>query len=98
MAGHMGDVRVTTQNLEVVAVDLEDNLILVKGAVPGAQNGWVLVSDAVKMPLHKDAPKPAGLKQSAKSAEAPKAEAAQAEQQQEAPAAAEAAPAEQKAE
>jgi large subunit ribosomal protein L3 len=66
MAGHMGDVRVTTQNLEVVAVDLEDNLILVKGSVPGAQNGWVLVSDAVKKPLPKDAPKPAGLRKDAK--------------------------------
>lgn len=63
MAGHMGDVRVTTQNLEVVAVDLEDNLILVKGAVPGSANGWVLVSDAVKKPLPKDVPKPAGLRQ-----------------------------------
>lgn len=63
MAGHMGDVRVTTQNLEVVAVDLDDNLILVKGAVPGSKSGWVLVSDAVKKPLHKDAPKPAGLRQ-----------------------------------
>lgn len=72
MAGHMGDVRVTTQNLEVVAVDLDDNLILVKGAVPGSKSGWVLVSDAVKKPLHKDAPKPAGLKQSGQ----PKAEAA----------------------
>ena len=88
MAGHMGDVRVTTQNLEVVAVDLEDNLILVKGAVPGAQNGWVLVSDAVKMPLPKDAPKPAGLRKDAQpKAEEPKAEEA-------APAAETAAPAE----
>lgn len=70
MAGHMGDVRVTTQNLEVVAVDLEDNLILVKGAVPGSKSGWVLVTDAVKKPLHKDAPKPAGLRQKAGAAEA----------------------------
>ena len=98
MAGHMGDVRVTTQNLEVVAVDLEDNLILVKGAVPGAQNGWVLVSDAVKMPLHKDAPKPAGLRQSAKPQEsAPKAEEAAPAQEQQ-PAAEASAPVEQKAE
>ena len=76
MAGHMGDVRVTTQNLEVVAVDLEDNLILVKGAVPGSKNGWVLVSDAIKRPLHKDAPKPAGLRTSATPAAAPTEQAA----------------------
>ncbi len=41
MAGHMGDVRVTTQNLEVVSVDEERNLLLIKGAVPGAKNGQV---------------------------------------------------------
>ncbi len=62
MAGHMGDERVTTQNLQIVAVDLEDNLILVKGAVPGAKSGWVLINDAVKKPAHEDAPLPAGLK------------------------------------
>ncbi|MGQ0526971.1 MAG: 50S ribosomal protein L3 [Alphaproteobacteria bacterium] len=66
MAGHMGDTRVTTQNLKVVAVDLEDNLILVCGAVPGNRNGWVLISDAVKKPAPKDAPTPAGLRESAK--------------------------------
>ncbi|WP_026959671.1 MULTISPECIES: 50S ribosomal protein L3 [Aliagarivorans] len=48
MAGHMGAERVTTQNLEVVRVDLERNLILVKGAVPGATNGDVIVKPAVK--------------------------------------------------
>lgn len=63
MAGHMGAVRVTTQNLKVVAVDLEDNLILVKGAVPGNKHGWVLVSDAVKRPLPEGVPFPAGLRQ-----------------------------------
>lgn len=62
MAGQMGNERVTTQNLEVVAVDEEDNLILVKGAVPGATSAWVLINDAVKKPLHKDIPFPAGLK------------------------------------
>ncbi len=49
MAGHMGDVRVTTQNLEVVAVDTERNLLLIKGAVPGAKGGQVTVRPAVKM-------------------------------------------------
>jgi large subunit ribosomal protein L3 len=48
MAGHMGDVRVTTQNLEVVRVDTERGLMLIKGAVPGAKGGWVLVRDAAK--------------------------------------------------
>jgi large subunit ribosomal protein L3 len=70
MAGHMGVETVTTQNLKVAAIDLEDNLILVQGAVPGPDNGWVLVMDAVKKPAHKDAPVPAGLKQSAKPAKA----------------------------
>lgn len=48
MAGHMGSEKVTTQNLEVVRVDLERNLILVKGAVPGAPGGDVVVRPAVK--------------------------------------------------
>lgn len=48
MSGHMGAERVTTQNLEVVRVDLERNLILVKGAVPGATNGNVIIKPAVK--------------------------------------------------
>ena len=49
MAGHMGDVRVTTQNLEVVSIDTERNLLLIKGAVPGAAGGQVSVRPAVKM-------------------------------------------------
>jgi len=48
MSGHMGDARVTTQNLEVVRVDAERNLILVKGAVPGAKGGDLIVRPAVK--------------------------------------------------
>ncbi|MCK0155295.1 50S ribosomal protein L3 [Alcanivorax sp. S6407] len=48
MAGHMGAERVTTQNLEVVRVDAEKNLLLVKGAVPGATGGDVIVRLAVK--------------------------------------------------
>lgn len=62
MAGHMGDERVTTQNLQVVAVDLEDNLILVKGAVPGARSAWVVINDAVKKAFPEDVPMPAGIK------------------------------------
>ena len=48
MAGHMGDERVTTQNLEVVRVDVERNLLLIKGAVPGAPGGTVVVRPASK--------------------------------------------------
>jgi len=47
MAGHMGAERVTTQNLELVRVDAERNLLLIKGAVPGATNGNVIVKPAV---------------------------------------------------
>jgi large subunit ribosomal protein L3 len=61
MAGHMGDRRVTVQNLEVVAVDTDLGLIMVKGAVPGAKGGFILVSDAKKRRLPEDAPFPAGL-------------------------------------
>jgi len=48
MAGHMGNARTTNQNLEVVRVDAERNLLLVKGAVPGAKGGNLLVSPAIK--------------------------------------------------
>ena len=50
MAGHMGDVRRTTQNLKVVRVDSERNLLLIRGAVPGASGGKVIVRPAVKAP------------------------------------------------
>ncbi|WP_215745800.1 50S ribosomal protein L3 [Gluconobacter sp. P1C6_b] len=59
MAGHMGDERVTTLNLEVAAVDEERNLIMVRGAIPGAKNGLVLIRDAIKKARHADAPYPA---------------------------------------
>ena len=48
MAGHMGNVRRTCQNLQIVRVDAERNLLLVKGAVPGAKGGKVIVQPAVK--------------------------------------------------
>jgi large subunit ribosomal protein L3 len=48
MPGHMGSVSVTVQNLEVVSVDAEKNLILVKGAVPGAKNAVLTIKDSVK--------------------------------------------------
>ena len=61
MAGQMGAVRNTTQNVEVVSVDDEDGVILLCGAVPGPKNGWVLISDAIKAAIPADAPFPAGL-------------------------------------
>ena len=48
MAGHMGDRRVTTLNLEVVAVDAEQGLVMVKGSVPGAEGAYVQIRDAIK--------------------------------------------------
>lgn len=48
MSGHMGDERVTTENLEIVRVDAERNLLLIKGAVPGAAGGTVTVRPAAK--------------------------------------------------
>ncbi len=82
MAGHMGHRRVTTQNLMVVTTDEERGLILIKGAVPGAEGGWVLVRDAVKRGLPETAPFPAGLRgadTSAPSDDAPAEEAASTE-------------------
>ena len=67
MAGHMGAVRVTTQNLQVVRTDADRGLIMVKGAVPGSKGGWVTIKDAVKKPAHADAPRPAALKVAAES-------------------------------
>jgi large subunit ribosomal protein L3 len=77
MAGHMGAVRVTTQNLEVVKTDADRGLIMVKGAVPGSKGGWVTIKDAVKKKLPENVPFPAALKSAmaAAAAEAPAAEA-----------------------
>ena len=71
MAGHMGDKNRTQQNLEIVSTDVERGLIFVKGSVPGSKGGWLFVKDAVKVPAHKDAPRPAGLKAAANSNAAP---------------------------
>ena len=62
MAGHMGNVQVTTQNLEVVQTDKDRGLILVRGAVPGNKGNWVLVRDAVKRALPENAPKPGSFR------------------------------------
>ncbi len=61
MAGHLGVERVTTLNLEVAAVDVARGLLMIKGAVPGAKGGFVLVRDAVKIAAPKEAPYPAAL-------------------------------------
>ena len=79
MAGHMGDARVTAQNLRVVATDAERGLILVKGAVPGSAGGWVLVNDACKRVRPDDAPYPAALAGAEKAPQAAAPETAESE-------------------
>jgi large subunit ribosomal protein L3 len=62
MAGHMGDVRVTTQNLKVVKTDVARGLIMVAGAVPGAKGGWIFVRDAAKRVLPEGVPTPGAFR------------------------------------
>jgi large subunit ribosomal protein L3 len=74
MAGHMGDVRVTTQNLKVVRTDVDRGLIMIRGAVPGSKGGWVLLRDSVKRKLPDGVPVPGSFraaKQADKPADAP---------------------------
>ncbi len=61
MAGHMGQTRVTTQNLEVVSTDEDRGLILIKGAVPGSKGAWIIVRDAVKSASEVSEPAPMEL-------------------------------------
>ncbi|MEM9898743.1 MAG: 50S ribosomal protein L3 [Pseudomonadota bacterium] len=76
MAGHMGARRRTTQNIEVVRVDEDRGLILLKGAVPGPKEGWVMIRDAVKKPLPEGVPMPAKiLERAAEEADAPSSDA-----------------------
>jgi large subunit ribosomal protein L3 len=70
MAGHMGAVRVTTQNLQVVRTDADRGLIMIKGAVPGNKGGWVTVKDAVKKAAPADLPMPAAVRVAAVGGEA----------------------------
>ena len=49
MAGHMGHERVTTQNLEIIKVDVDKSVLLIKGAIPGSKNGDVIVTPAIKI-------------------------------------------------
>jgi len=72
MAGHLGDETVTVMNLKVVSVDESRGLILVKGAVPGSEGGWVKIRDAVKRKQPDGLPFPAAIK-AAPAGEAPAA-------------------------
>ena len=94
MAGHMGAVRVTTQNLQVVRTDSERGLIMVKGAVPGTKGGWVTIKDAVKKATPENVILPAALRSDAAAA----AEAARKAAEEAAAAEAEALKAQQEAE
>ena len=96
MAGHMGAVKVTTQNLQVVKTDAERGIIMIKGAVPGAKGGWVTVKDAMKKPTPENIILPAALRSAAEEAKR-LAEEAAAQAAAEEAAAAEAAAAEQAA-
>lgn len=69
MPGHLGQERVTTLNVEIAGVDVARGLLMVRGAVPGAKNGFVLVRDAIKKKRHADAPFPAALRAPAGNAE-----------------------------
>jgi len=62
MAGHMGDLRVTTQNLKIVRTDVDRGLIMVGGAVPGAKGGFILMRDAVKKALPDGVPTPGAFR------------------------------------
>jgi large subunit ribosomal protein L3 len=62
MPGHMGCTKITTLGLQVVSIDADLGVIMVKGAVPGAEGGYVYVRDAVKHERPKEVPLPAGLK------------------------------------
>ena len=66
MAGQYGNVNKTIQNLTVLEINDVDDLLYVKGSVPGPKNGYLTVRDAIKSTLPEDALKPAGLKENKK--------------------------------
>jgi large subunit ribosomal protein L3 len=65
MPGHMGDRRITTQNVKVVKTDVERGLIMIQGSVPGAKGAWIMIKDAVKKPAPKGAAFPGSFKAAA---------------------------------
>ncbi|WP_298369615.1 50S ribosomal protein L3 [Azospirillum sp.] len=71
MAGHLGDEKVTVLNLQVVSVDEARGLILLKGAVPGAEGGWLRIRDAVKKKAPEGLPFPAAIKAAPTAVDAP---------------------------
>ena len=79
MPGHMGQVRRTTQNLEVIQVHPDDNLLLIKGSIPGSEGDYVILREAKKLPIAlarkraEEARAAADAKEKAKAAKAPKA-------------------------
>jgi len=87
MAGHMGAVRRTVQNLEIARVDTDEGLLLIRGATPGAKGAWIEVRDAVKGTKMDDLPTPGKFTAAADVKPAPNAEAPKAEKADAAPAA-----------
>jgi len=77
MAGQLGAVRVTTQSLEVISVDAQHGILMIKGSVPGCTGGYVLVKDAVKRKPPEGLPFPAALRDSPLQPESPVAGASQ---------------------
>ena len=65
MPGHMGDRRITTQNLKVVKTDVERGLIMIQGSVPGSKGAWIMIKDAVKKPAPQGAAFPGSFKAAA---------------------------------
>ena len=66
MAGHMGSVNITVQNLQVMKIDSENNLLFIRGAVPGKKGALIEIKDAVKKNLSNEVPVPAFFKSSEK--------------------------------
>ena len=65
MPGHMGDRRITTQNVKVVKTDVERGLIMIQGSVPGSKGAWIMIKDAVKKPAPANAAFPGSFEAAA---------------------------------
>lgn len=76
MPGHMGQVRRTTQNLEIIQVREADNVLLIKGSIPGSEGDYVIIREAKKMPRELVAKRRAAAEAQAKAAATAKAKAA----------------------